>query len=62
MVTLRNSGGASGKRIIRKFNNTTCDILFVYTVSKVKYEIPSNLIKVTHYLTLTKEWDNYVVK
>lgn len=62
VVTLRNSGGASGKRIIRKFKNTTCDILFVYTVDDVRYEIPSNLIKVTNYLTLTKDWDKYIVK
>ena len=62
MVTLRTSGGQRGSYKVRKFDNTTCDILFIYTVTKVKYEIPSNLIKVTDYLTLTKEWDNYIVK
>lgn len=62
VVELKNSGGSSGKSIIRNFNNTTCDILFIVTVQGTMYEIPSSLINVSSALTLSNEWNNYIVK
>ena len=60
-VQLKNSGGASGKCKVRKFNNTSCDILFILTMSGTMYEIPSNLVNVGSMLTLNQNWDNYIV-
>ena len=61
VVQLKNSGGSSGKSTIRKFDNTACDILFIVTIEGTMYEIPSSLINVSGALTLTKDWDNYIV-
>ena len=60
-VQLKNCGGSSGKSTIRKFNNTSCDIVFVVTIEGIIYEIPSSEIKVSNTLTLTSEWDKYIV-
>lgn len=60
-VQLKNSGGSSGKSVIRKFDNTSCDILFIVTIDGTIYEIPSNVIAVTTALTLTHDWDKYIV-
>lgn len=43
-VQLKNSGGGSKGSTIRSFDNTTCDIIFVYTKDGDMYEIPSNCI------------------
>lgn len=60
-VQLKNSGGSSGKSVIRNFDNTSCDILFILTKDMEMYEIPSADIKVVTTLTLTAEWDKYKV-
>lgn len=60
-VQLKNSGGASGKSTIRNFDNTTCDIVFIVTIEGTMYEIPSSLINVSSSLTLTEDWDDYIV-
>ena len=60
-VQLKNSGGSSGKSSIRKFDNTSCDILFIVTVTGVMYEIPSSEINTVSALTLTPQWDKYIV-
>jgi hypothetical protein len=60
-VQLKNCGGSSGKSTIRKFDNTSCDIVFVVTIEGIMYEIPSSEIKVSNSLTLTSEWDKYIV-
>lgn len=43
-VELKNCGGGSRGSKIRNFDNTTCDILFVYTKAGDIYEIPSQII------------------
>lgn len=60
-VQLKNSGGASGKSVIRHFDNTSCDILFIVTIEGTMYEIPASLINVSAQLTLTEDWDDYIV-
>ena len=61
VVQLRNTGGSSGKSIIRHFDNTSCDILFVVTRDNKLYEIPSSDIEAKSTLTLTHDWDIYLV-
>ena len=60
-VQLKNSGGSSGKSSIRKFDNTSCDIVFVVTITGIMYEIPSSEINTVSMLTLTPQWDKYIV-
>lgn len=43
-VGLRNIGGASGKSIVRKFNNKDCDYIFVLIGDNRTYLIPSNVV------------------
>ena len=47
-VGLRNIGGASGKSIVRKFNNDDCDFVFVLTGDDRTYLIPSSAIKTSN--------------
>lgn len=61
VVQLKNSGGASGKSIIRNFDNTSCDILFIVTRDNTIYEIPTSEINVKSALTLTHDWDSFIV-
>ena len=61
VVQLKNCGGASGKSKIRHFDNTTCDIVFIVTIEGIMYEIPSSLINVSGTLTLTEDWNPYMV-
>lgn len=60
-VQLKNSGGSSGKSSIRKFDNTSCDIVFIVTITGVMYEIPSSEINTVSALTLNSQWDKYIV-
>lgn len=59
IVQLRNTGGSSGKSVIRPFDNKSCDILFVVTRSGDKYQIPSLEIKSKATITLNREYDKY---
>lgn len=61
IVRLCNSGGSSGKSIIRKFDKTSCDIVFILTIEGTMYEIPSENIDASTELTLTDKWNNYIV-
>ena len=61
IVRLSNCGGASGKNITRKFDNSTCDIVFILVKDGTMYEIPSNIIKVANDLTLTDKFDQHIV-
>lgn len=61
MVQLRNTGGASGKSIIRLFDRSKSDILFVVTREGVKYEIPTSVINVKTCLTLNQTYDIFKV-
>lgn len=60
VVGLRNTGGSSGKSVIRKFNKTSCDILFILTKQGTIYEIPSADINVNT-ITLDHRFDKYIV-
>lgn len=60
-VQLKNSGGSSGKSTIRNFDNTSCDIVFIVTKSGKMYEIPTQDINTVSSLTLTPNWDKYIV-
>lgn len=62
IARLSNSGGSSGKSVVRKFDNTSCDVVFIVTVEGTMYEIPSNIIDVNIELTLTDKWNDYIVK
>ena len=61
-VILKNSGGSSGKSVIRKFDNSSCDIVFILTKDGTMYEISAKEIKATTGLTLDSRWDKYIVQ
>ena len=60
IVGLRNTGGSSGKSIIRKFNKEDCDYIFMYTFTNQRYLIPTDMINVNT-ITLTPEWNKYQI-
>ena len=62
IVILKNSGGSSGKSVIRKFDNSSCDIVFILTKDGTMYEISAKEIKATTGLTLDSRWDKYIVQ
>lgn len=47
-VLLKNTGGASGNYKIRKFDNSTCDYVFILTSANKLYLIPSERITATN--------------
>lgn len=61
VVQLKHSGGSNNKQAITKFDNTLSDILFVYTIDKTMYEIPTSKIANICALTLNSDWDKYKV-
>lgn len=61
IVQLKNSGGSSGKSVIRSFDNTKSDILFVLTKSGERYEIPTSIIKARSAITLNDTYDIFKV-
>lgn len=61
IVQLKNSGGSSGVSTIRNFDNSTSDLLFIITKEGTMYQIPTVDVKVVTALTLTEEWDKYIV-
>lgn len=62
VVHLKNSGGSSGKSIIRYFDNTTCDLLFVLCENNIIYLFKSKDINSQSSLTLSKNRDVNIVK
>ena len=62
LVQLKHSGGSDNRKAITNFDNTASDILFVVTIEGTMYEIPTSEIQVKTQLTLTKEWDRFIVK
>lgn len=62
MVQLKHSGGSDNVKAITNFDNTASDILFVVTIEGTMYEIPTKEITQKAQLTLTKEWDKYIVR
>lgn len=61
VVHLKNSGGSSGKSIIRNFDNSTCDILFVLCEDNTMYLFNSEMVTSRSSLTLTKERDVNII-
>ena len=61
-VGLKNTGGASGKSVIRNFDNTTCDYVFIYTADESLYLIPAADITSKSTITVGNKWTEYKVK
>lgn len=61
MVQLRNTGGSSGKSVIRLFDKSKSDILFVVAIDGSRYEIPTSVINVKNCITLNKDYDVFRV-
>lgn len=61
MVQLRNTGGSSGKSVIRLFDKSKSDILFVVTIDGTRYEIPTSVVNVKNCITLNKDYDIFRV-
>ena len=61
-VQLRNTGGSSGKSIIRLFDNETVDYLFIYTADDKMYLIPTEDIQVTNAITVGLKYTEYLVE
>lgn len=55
-VKLQNCGGASGKSIVRPFNNTSCDLVFVFTGDNKMYLIPAKDILSTNTITIGNKY------
>lgn len=60
-VELKNSGGASRKKTIRPFDNSSCDLLFVLTDANTTYLIPTERVDVRSSLTLNERFDDCIV-
>lgn len=60
-VQLKNCGGGSKGSVIRNFDNTFCDIVFVYTKNGDMYEIPSKDINAKSSITLSDKYDKYKI-
>ena len=61
-VQLKNSGGSSGKSVIRNFDKSSCDILFVLCDNNDIYIIPIEDVDAHSSLTLTEERKKYIRK
>ena len=61
-VGLRNTGGASGKCIIRHFDKKSCDYVFVLTGNNEMYLIPSEEIEGSSTITVGKKYSKYKIE
>lgn len=61
-VALKNSGGSSGKSVIRKFDNTSCDYVFIYTANEDLYLIPTNQIQALNAIIVGNKYTEFKVK
>lgn len=61
-VLLKNCGGSSGKNKCRKFDNTLCDYVFIYTANNDIYLIPSDVITAKNGITVGIKYTEYIVK
>lgn len=60
-VELKNSGGSSGKCKIRKFDNKSCDYVFVLTGDNKLYLIPSDVISSKNTISIENKYAEYEV-
>ena len=61
-VLLKNCGGSSGNFKLRKFDNTKCDYVFVYTGDNSTYLIPSNEIDAKNSIDVGNKYIEYQVR
>ena len=61
-VALKNSGGSSGKGVIRNFDNTSCDYVFIYTANEDLYLIPTNQIQALNAIIVGNKYTEFKVK
>ena len=61
-VQLRNTGGSSGKSVIRLFDNESADYLFVYTADDKMYLIPFSAITATSGIVVGIKYTEYLVQ
>lgn len=62
IVQLRNTGGSSGLSRIRKFENDSCDYLFIYTANEKIYLIPTENLEMLSAITVGLKYTEYEVK
>lgn len=60
-VQLKNTTLGSDHNTIRRFDNTSCDIVFIVTVNGTMYEIPSKDITATCSFVLNEDYNKYIV-
>lgn len=60
-IMLKNCGGTSKGSVIRKFDNTTCDYVFIYTASNDMYLIPAKEITSVSSITVGIKYIEYKV-
>ena len=60
-VQMKNTTLGSDHNTIRRFDNTSCDIVFIVTKGGDMYEIPSSQIEATCSFTLTEKYDQFKV-
>ena len=59
IVTLKTSGGNKSRQMVKKFDSSQCDKLFILTESNEKYLIPTSVLDITNSITLGKKYDQY---
>ena len=61
-VELKNTGGSAGNYTIRKFDNTSCDYVFIYTADENIYLIPAKDIVATNSIKVGNKYTEYKVQ
>lgn len=60
-VQLKNTTLGADHNTIRRFDKTSCEIVFIVTVDGDMYEIPSGCIDATCSMTLNEDYDKFKV-
>lgn len=60
-VQMKNTTLGSDHNTIRRFDNSSCDIVFIVTVEGTMYEIPAEDITATCSFVLNQDYDKYIV-
>lgn len=62
-VQLRNTGGNRTGNVRQvDFDNTSCDLLFIYTADEKMYLIPAELIEAKNSICVGNKYKEYIVK
>lgn len=59
IVQLSNTGGSSGNTKIRFFNKMSSDIVFIFSISQEKWEIPTKDIEAKRGIVLGDKYNQY---